>query len=177
MLIGSTDLGDGKFCVTVDADPRSTSVDLPMGSLAIYAGQVFQKLDDGDTTNFCRIQADDQVSIGGETNPYHETENASYVTVATLVFAGTQRVCNPTAAKWIMGVTGDAQADLRLQDVTNSLTIAELTGQTGTGLVIKTQTTLTNLPVGEAVFEVQIKKSAGAGGNKARIYGFCLSQR
>jgi len=59
-VTGSTDLGNGLLTLTVDADPRVTSVDAPTGSAIIYVGtttasithgDTFKKLDDGSTTN------------------------------------------------------------------------------------------------------------------------------
>ena len=173
-ITGCTDMGLGKVCVTVDHDPRSTATDVLRGSKIISGCGVYVKLDDGATTNVCREAPDIHINVGDATNPYFETESAGYVTVAAFFFAGT-KCCDPAGAKFIIGTTGDAEIDVRFQDITNTQTIAELTGQTGSGPTLVGDTSLTNLPAGEAVFEVQILKSAGAGGNKARIYAACLS--
>jgi len=50
-ITGSTDFGDGLLGVTVDADPTVTPVDAPTGSLIQYLGTLYQKQDDGSTTN------------------------------------------------------------------------------------------------------------------------------
>jgi hypothetical protein len=173
-ITGCTEMGLGKLCVTVDHDPRSTATDVPMGSKIISSYGCFIKLDDGSTTNVCRQAPDVNVTFGDATNPYIETESGTYITVGSFVFEGTE-CSSPTAAKWIIETTGDAQADVRLYDVTNSQVIAELTGQTASGPTIKASSSLSNLPASDSVFQVQILKSAGAGGNKARIYGFGLS--
>ncbi len=51
-IVGSTDIGEGKECILVDHDPRSVATDAPKGSIIIdAAGCMYQKLDDGETTN------------------------------------------------------------------------------------------------------------------------------
>lgn len=174
-ILGCIDLSDGKFCVTVDHDPRTVATDVPKGSLVIDAnGDVFTKTDDGATTHVSRCSQVITFRTGGASVPYWETENAAYETVGAFTFVGSDCCCKPHVAKFVIEATGDAEVDVRVQDVTNVQTIAELTGQTGTGPTIKTDSSVANLPAGEAVFELQIKKSAGAGGNKARIYELCL---
>ena len=174
-ITGSVDLGKRKRAVTVDHDPRAVATDVPKGSLIIDAdGNVYTKMDDGATTRVNRCAPTTHILTGGNTTPYWETENAAYETVAAFMYPGGDCCCAPKSAKFVIETTGDAQVDMRIQDVTNTQTIAELTGQTSSGPTIKTDSVLTNLPPGEAVFEVQIKKSAGAGGNKTRIYSASL---
>ncbi len=51
-ITGAVDLGDGKYSVTVDHDPRAVATDVPKGSLIVDAnGVLYVKLDDGATTN------------------------------------------------------------------------------------------------------------------------------
>ncbi len=50
-IISSVDLGVNLHSVEVDADPTSTSVDAPKGSMILWSGVLYTKLDDGDTTN------------------------------------------------------------------------------------------------------------------------------
>jgi len=50
-ITGSTDLGDGLRQLTVNQDPRTYPVDCPAGSVIVYGGVHYQKLDDGSTTN------------------------------------------------------------------------------------------------------------------------------
>jgi hypothetical protein len=58
MITGSTDLGNGKFCLTVDHDPSSTVTDALAGSLIIdSSGNVWRKLDDGSTTNVILVES------------------------------------------------------------------------------------------------------------------------
>lgn len=57
--------------------------------------------------------------------------------------------------------------DIRLFDVTNSQQIAVCL-DFGTTLSIVADASLTNLPTGQAIFEVQVKSDAG-GGNNARV--------
>ncbi len=50
-IISDVDLGVNLHSVEVDADPTSTSVDVPKGSMILWSGVLYTKLDDGDTTN------------------------------------------------------------------------------------------------------------------------------
>lgn len=59
-ITGTTEYGNGLIVLTVDADPRSTAVDAPSGSVIVFVGtdtatirngDTFRKLDDGSTTN------------------------------------------------------------------------------------------------------------------------------
>ncbi len=55
-ILGFTDLGAGAKAVLIDHDPTSVATDVPKGSLIIDAsGNVFLKLDDGDTTNVSKV--------------------------------------------------------------------------------------------------------------------------
>lgn len=51
-ITGSTDLGDSTCLFTVDADPTSTAVDAPAGSIIVYSGTLYWKTDNGLSTNF-----------------------------------------------------------------------------------------------------------------------------
>lgn len=51
MIISSVDLGKNLLSVEVDADPLITSVDVPKGSIILWNGILYDKLDNGDTTN------------------------------------------------------------------------------------------------------------------------------
>lgn len=50
MTVIATAFGD-RLAVSTDDDPTTTSHCAPKGSLIIYDGHWYRKLDDGDTTN------------------------------------------------------------------------------------------------------------------------------
>jgi hypothetical protein len=65
MITGSTDLGNGKLCLTIDHDPTVYATDAPAGSLFIDAdGIIWRKKDDGSTTNVERFYTASTFSIG-----------------------------------------------------------------------------------------------------------------
>jgi hypothetical protein len=57
----------------------------------------------------------------------------------------------------IAWATSGGQASVRIWDSTNSLAICELTGISDNAPAIKNLGTISNLPSGQAVFEVQVK--------------------
>lgn len=52
-VLGSNDLGNGRYVMIVNHDPLTVSTDAPKGSIIIRqdTAEFFRKLDDGDTTN------------------------------------------------------------------------------------------------------------------------------
>jgi hypothetical protein len=79
-------------------------------------------------------------------------------------------VGTPTAVKFVVGNKGSATLDVRLYDVTNANVIAEVTGASGEGPLIVTDSTLASLPTGEAVFEVHLRSATGGGSSHVRVY-------
>ena len=68
------------------------------------------------------------------------------------------------------GTTGTAEA--RLWDLTNSLEVGYIS-YTSDAVLIYNDNTLANLPSGEAVFEIQVKKAA-SGDSKVRLHSVLL---
>lgn len=100
--------------------------------------------------------------------PYVELPDQTYVTVAAFAFRGTTLLGIPTAVKFVIQQgeeNGSGRA--RIYDVTNSKVIGEVTGITSQSIAIYTDSSLTDLPPGEAVFEMQIMDFNG---KKTRIY-------
>ena len=98
------------------------------------------------------------IAFGGtsETSSYWSTNNDTYTTAARFIFRGTTAVGSPTRMKAVVQATTSGSTQLRLYDATNAQTIGEITGITSTSDInIETDSSLTNLPTGEAVFEIQ----------------------
>jgi len=89
------------------------------------------------------------------TNPWLKTGSNSFIIVAKIRFKGSTAVGTPTAIKAV-----GLRSTIKIFDFTNSLTIAE-GGNTSTTSVIFDLGTISNIPTGEAVFEVQLKKNGG----------------
>jgi len=116
------------------------------------------------------------VPCNGWDYPYFATKSGTYVVAARFVFRGTTALLgSPDSAKFIVSASGSATAAVRLYDVTNGNVIAEVTGITGEAAQVATDATLANLPAGEAVFEVQVKRTAGSGVEEARVHELCLT--
>jgi len=91
----------------------------------------------------------------------------SYQVIARLIFRGTVALGTPTNIKIITEVNGGGSpsGDIKIFDVTNSNTIVEKTGITTAPFAILDLGTLSNLPTGEAVIEIQMKKNTGSTNN------------
>lgn len=113
---------------------------------------------------------DIHVSFNGAVEPFFHTTQSGYTFAGAFTFRGTSIVGTPTAVKFVVGTKGNATLDVRLYDVTNANVIAEVTGASGPGPLVVTDSSLLNLPSGEAVFEVHIKRASGGGSSHVRVY-------
>ena len=70
--------------------------------------------------------------------------------------------CTPANIKALVYQTA-VSGSIRIYDATNSLQIAELVAFTDGSVTIKDLGTIGNLPTGEAILEIQLKKTSGGG--------------
>ena len=99
--------------------------------------------------------------------PFFNTALTSYQTVGQFIFRGTTEMGTPTNIKAIAWrASGAGSGSIRIYDSTNALVICEATGITDAAETIRDLGALSNLPASEAIWEYQIKVSAG--GTKAR---------
>jgi len=104
--------------------------------------------------------------------PYIEVSATSMTAVCNFSFPGTATV-TPGACKLCVsraGITGTSSA--RIYDVTNGQEIATFSWS-ASGLAVVTDATLTNLPAGEAVLELQVQKNNGPASN-SRVHSVRL---
>ncbi len=92
-----------------------------------------------------------------------ESSSATYILMGKpFIYEGTNDVNAITVVKAITRVTA-GDYDFRLQDVTNSLTICEITGLSNTTNAIIDFGAISNLPTDDAMFEIQSLSQGGAG--------------
>jgi len=106
----------------------------------------------------------------GYANDAAETTATSYAIVSELIFAGTTMLGTPTEIKAILEMTGATNMDIRIFDVTNALVIVEKLGNVVPIPTIVDLGALSNLPTGEAIWEVQLRRTGGTGSSRARIH-------
>jgi hypothetical protein len=97
----------------------------------------------------------------------HLTDDTSYVTASSLVipFDRFSSVANDWTLFWNQDAVPANNASVRLRDITNAVTLAELTGINSTGL--KSIAFTGSMPPGSAQIELQHKEdSAGAGSSQ-----------
>jgi hypothetical protein len=85
-----------------------------------------------------------------------QTSSPTYVTLQRFIFGGSANWSTPQVLKVISKVAS-ATGAVRVQDVTNALTIAENAAITATSDSIIDLGTISNVPTAEAVWEVQAK--------------------
>ncbi len=110
------------------------------------------------------------VMFSGNGTPKFTTSSESYVSAGIFVFQGTTALGTPTNIKAIGSKDASPTAwDVRIFDLTNTLEIAELTGSSSTTPELVDLGTLSNLPTGIAMFEVQLKRTGGTGGSMVNV--------
>ncbi len=92
------------------------------------------------------------------------TLTATWQRVACYIWQGTTFYGKSPTSIEVAAVrlSGSVTYDLRIQDITNGLTIATLSGLSNTVFVIHNLGTLSNIPAGQALFELQSQRAAGA---------------
>ena len=92
------------------------------------------------------------------------TTSNTYVKAQGFIFAGSNSVGPPTSIKALSKVSNASlTGDVRIQDVTNSLTICEVTGIADTTYTIKDLGTISNVPAAESIWEIQLRHPGGGG--------------
>jgi hypothetical protein len=121
------------------------------------------------------IQMPIEIMFAGGTNSDFNTVSATYVQAGIFRFGGTTTLSTPTKIKaigWKDAAT--TSWDMQVIDITNSLTIVTKTGNTGNIPEIVDLGALSNLPASEAMFEVQLKRAGGTGGNMVHIHSLSV---
>lgn len=116
------------------------------------------------------IQMPIEIMFAGGTSSDLNTVSATYVRAGVFRFGGTNTLGTPTKIK-VVGWKDAATTswDLQILDITNVTTIAVKTGNTGNSPEIVDMGTLSNLPTAEAMFEAQLKRAGGTGGNMVHV--------
>jgi len=89
-----------------------------------------------------------------------ESGNTSYTALMRFVFAGKLAWGAPTGAKAVSW-NDNGNSSIRIQDVTNGQTICELASNTLDVAGIADLGAIANVPDGEALWEVQVKRPGG----------------
>ncbi len=99
--------------------------------------------------------------------PEITTASPSYELAAggRFIFRGTTALGIPAAIKIVGGNNGSSTADFRIFDFTNALQVAEILGNADVNPSVISMGTLSNLPTGEAVFQVEFLRKTGSGGS------------
>lgn len=106
------------------------------------------------------------------TNPYYDSAAGSYTLMRDTVFRGTSAMGTPTSMKVTAWADSGGTCAVRVYDVTNSKVICSNESITNTVKTAIDLGALSNLPTGEAVWEIQIYRKVGSGGIKVYASNF-----
>lgn len=164
-------VGDPVYCTAAGA-LTLTRTFLVVGLVLIPNANGTVWLDVGLADNRLGRPRVERVTTQSGTNPYWDTTSASYAEVVSFEYQGTDNVLPLTRVAAVTSSANNTNTmDVRLQDITNALTIAEVTGVTHAAANTKeihSLGTISNLPTGGAIFQVQLRRPTGAG--QVRIF-------
>jgi hypothetical protein len=105
------------------------------------------------------------LSFQSQSAPNISINSSTYTAAAQFIYAGTSSVFSPSKIEVILaGTNNPTTGSVRIQDITNNQTIAEITGvNPGTIETIISLGIVSNLPLSDAIFEVQLRKDSGPG--------------
>jgi hypothetical protein len=95
--------------------------------------------------------------------PYLEIGDTSYYTMAAFLYDGSDTYPISELKAVVSKAGSSGTCYLRIYDTTNNNTVAEVTW-TSSSVQIVTDSSLTNVPTGQAIFEIQGKKVGGDNG-------------
>ena len=99
-----------------------------------------------------------------------DTEEASYVSAGVIPFPGSDVEGIPKKISAVCGKKGGTTTfSVRLYDKTNALVIAKQTNQSNNYPELLDLGAITNVPEGPAIWEVQVKKTAGDAGKVVTV--------
>lgn len=105
----------------------------------------------------------DIISCGSNTLSYCNTTSTSYTTIRRFNFRGTNNTGSPSSIRAVGYVNNASNnAQIRIQDITNSKTICQSATFKNTTSAIIDLGAISNLPENEAIFDIQIKTSSSS---------------
>ena len=98
-------------------------------------------------------------TLSDNTNSFSTTVATTYAVLGKFIYLGSTDMGALTKIYAIISQDSGGTTSIRIYDATNALTIAEVTGFNDTVSTIKDLGTISNLPTGLAIFEIQLKTS------------------
>jgi len=119
----------------------------------------------GESTQSLGNRSGIDITFYASSTDYVEKTSSTYEVFATFLFPGTASF-TPTSFKAVTSSNSATNSDVRIYDVTNALEITVL-NFTASAKTIGTGSALSNLPAGQAIFEIQMRSNSGG---KARLH-------
>lgn len=142
---------------TVDAEfRRRQQIPVPTGDGVVCR----------ETGSYHFVRIDQELSWG-----LHQSKSSTYDTVGIFIFRGSDLIGTPASIKAIFGCDVGVTGDVRIYDVTNGMIVAEMIGSTAAYPSIVDLGTISNVPTGEALWELQVRKTAGGGNDDVLAAG------
>lgn len=109
-----------------------------------------------------------ELSFWSELSPWIEIASISPVVVARFVFHGSDFMGPICAIMALIENDSGATTQVGIYDLTNANQICQASSAANVPTILDLGTP-SNVPTGESIFEVQVARTAGLGGNKAKI--------
>lgn len=115
------------------------------------------------------------IAFGDDQTPYSRTKDSAWDALKVISFRGTNHVGTPKGFEIIVEhENADLVSEARIYDVTNGNVIGTITGMNGLARVTYFTETLSNLPTGNAQFEIQFRLSTTSGNAMMHVFYFVL---
>ena len=124
-----------------------------------------------DVITFTKITGNVINASGSEASD----KTGTFTTFTKFVYPGSNHIGTLHRACTITREGSGVTTEVRLQDITNSLTIASVTTtEAATDHISELTITVSNIPTEIAIFEVQFRRATGTGNNSAFTSGLTL---
>ena len=111
-------------------------------------------------------------TFGDDTKAYYTLDSSTWTSARYFRFPGTASY-TPTEAKIIIsGESSGYGGEFQIFDLTNNQTIAQISDVNDESVHIETDSSLTNLPVGEAIFSLRLRRTRGTRAVRLHYFEF-----
>ena len=179
---GQINFSDGTNVVEVKAPTSLTgTVNFTLPDADGTANQVLKWPTAGSTTLWDNNNGNPNASVpiairfNAPNGDPASTTSSTFVVLETFIYNGTTTDNTLTTAISVVETSnGAATGEIQLFDFTNSLIIATsaIFGPTSGVKIIVDLGTISNLPTGQSMLEVQLRRPTGGGGGNAAIHSF-----
>jgi hypothetical protein len=117
-----------------------------------------------------------ELAITGFNDPFNQTKNLTYTTLAQFIYRGSDETgAIQSINVLIANEDATAYGDIRILDTTNVNVIAEVLLFNSATFTIQDLGTVSNVPTGPAVFEIQVRRNPFGTNKQSRLAGLSMA--